>query len=317
MSDLIERYLSAVARELPERQRKDITAELRDEILSRIEREEEAKGRPLDRDGLEAVLVGVGHPLAVAGRYRKMQHLIGPEVFPFWWFGIKWALAIVLGLYLALFIAEVALVAPHLSEDERLPDLLHAVVATFGAVTLLAAAAEWTGWWKELYRWKPRDLPPPGRNQPSPFDRAAEIGMTALFLFVWIGLIDVSRWTQVGALRLSLGEGLLAFYWPVVAYGLLELVTNTVGLARPGDTRLNISLSLIRYAALAALMGGMLQTGRWIVVASSTLPPADLARTQAQFDLGMKIGLLSTLVFAIAMFGLYAWRLRRSLRGEL
>ena len=32
MSDLIDRYLAAIARELPEAQRADITAELRDEL---------------------------------------------------------------------------------------------------------------------------------------------------------------------------------------------------------------------------------------------------------------------------------------------
>ena len=93
--DLLERYLGAVARNLPERQRADVTAELRDALLSEVEAEESRLGRAQTRDELEALLVRFGHPLTVSGRYRKTQHLIGPEVFPFWWAGLKAALTIV------------------------------------------------------------------------------------------------------------------------------------------------------------------------------------------------------------------------------
>ena len=47
--DLVERYLAAVARELPEAQRDDIVAELRDILLSQFEEKEAELGRPLER----------------------------------------------------------------------------------------------------------------------------------------------------------------------------------------------------------------------------------------------------------------------------
>ncbi|WP_334161979.1 hypothetical protein [Phenylobacterium sp.] len=80
--DLVERYLAAIGRELPEGHRADITAELRDELLSKIEEREAAAGRALDRRELERLLVEFGHPLVVAHRYRRIQHLVGPAVFP-------------------------------------------------------------------------------------------------------------------------------------------------------------------------------------------------------------------------------------------
>jgi hypothetical protein len=79
--DLLDRYLAAIARHLPDAQKADVTAELRDVLLSQIEDEEARLGRPLERKELEALLVRFGHPLTVSGRYRKVQHLIGPEVF--------------------------------------------------------------------------------------------------------------------------------------------------------------------------------------------------------------------------------------------
>ena len=84
MKDLVDRYLAAVSRQLPEKQRADITAELRDLLLSQFEAKEEELDRPLTLDETEALLKDFGHPMAVAGRYRKVQYLIGPDIFPFW-----------------------------------------------------------------------------------------------------------------------------------------------------------------------------------------------------------------------------------------
>ena len=102
--DLIERYVAAVGRQLPDKQAADIENELRDVLMSRQEEQEEQLGRPLTRVELESLLIDFGHPLTVAGRYRRTQHLIGPEVFPFWWAAIKVMLMAVAGAYLVLII---------------------------------------------------------------------------------------------------------------------------------------------------------------------------------------------------------------------
>ena len=47
---MIDRYLNAVAAQLPQDERADIVAELRDLILSRFEAKEEELGRPLTED---------------------------------------------------------------------------------------------------------------------------------------------------------------------------------------------------------------------------------------------------------------------------
>lgn len=93
--DLINEYLRAVAALLPRAQREDITAELRDIILSRIEAREAALGHRLTDDEIEAELRAVGHPILVAARYRgEPQHLVGPSLYPYWIFGVKIAIAI-------------------------------------------------------------------------------------------------------------------------------------------------------------------------------------------------------------------------------
>lgn len=90
---LTERYLKAVGAQLPKADRDDIIAELADAIQARMEDREEALGRPLSEAEQEAVLREVGHPLTVAARYGSgPMHVVGPELYPWWLFGVKVAL---------------------------------------------------------------------------------------------------------------------------------------------------------------------------------------------------------------------------------
>lgn len=92
---LIDQYLAAVAAQLPRDKRDDITAELRDALMERVEAREEELGRPMTEAETEVLLREFGHPLTVAARYRGgPDHLIGPELFPYWWFAVKAALLI-------------------------------------------------------------------------------------------------------------------------------------------------------------------------------------------------------------------------------
>lgn len=93
--DLVERYLNAVAAQLPKAVREDIVAELRDEIMGRLEALEARLGRPATDEEVEWLLRDVGHPLSVAARYRPgPQALIGPTLYPWWLFGAKVGLVV-------------------------------------------------------------------------------------------------------------------------------------------------------------------------------------------------------------------------------
>lgn len=99
--DLVERYLNAVAAQLPKAVREDIVAELRDEIMGRLEALEAQLGRPATDAEVEALLREVGHPLSVAARYRPgPQALIGPTLYPWWLFGAKVGLVVMAGVTL-------------------------------------------------------------------------------------------------------------------------------------------------------------------------------------------------------------------------
>lgn len=315
MKDLLDRYLAAIARELPDRQRADIIAELRDELLTKVEGREEAAGRPLSREELEALLLEFGNPLIVAGRYRKVQHLVGPELFPLWWAALKVTLGVIAGIYLVVAIMRLAFAPARPVVWGQFPELFWTLVTAFGAVTLVAVAVERLGFTRDVYRWQPRQLPAAGATSKSPFERVVEIGMSGVFLLWWTGVIHFRNWIPtMGALVVDMAPVFATYYWPILVYSAGEIVMNLVGLARPGWLRVNAALSLARSLAGATIVVLLLQAGHWLTVSAVELSPERLERVQAAFDNGMKLGLVVTGGGFVVASAIAAWRLWRAIQ---
>jgi hypothetical protein len=106
--DMLEDYLRAVSRLLPAAKRDDIVAELRDEILTRIEAKEDELGRALTPDETEHLLREIGHPIVVAARYRdEPQYAVGPAIYPFWSFAIRLAILLQIVISVLVFAGRV------------------------------------------------------------------------------------------------------------------------------------------------------------------------------------------------------------------
>lgn len=315
MTKLLDRYLAVIARELPEAQRADITAELRDEIMSRIEAREEALGRPLDRDALEAVLIEFGHPLLVAGRYRETQYLIGPEVFPFWWAGLRATLLAVAAVYLVATV--VAIVAGEESlhtVDHVMPSLGSALVFAFGAVTLFCVVVERYGKARLLARWRPRNLPPAkgGRTR---FEIMVEIAMSAAALAWWLGLIHFRNVLPGLGLRLDLAPVWAAWFWPIALYFVAEMAMNILALARPGRVRLIRAMMLVRNLVAAAILAAVVQADHIVLVSGGAgISPPVLDQIQANFDRGFRVGIGVSIGVFLCLAAVQAWRLRQFVR---
>lgn len=134
---LTERYLKAVAAQLLKTSREDIVAELRDAIQTRMEDREEELGRPLTEADEEAVLREFGHPLSVAARYGSgPQHIVGPELYPWWMFGVK------VGLMALVCITAIGAVVRVLVGDEEvgraIGQAFHSVFT--GGITIIGLA---------------------------------------------------------------------------------------------------------------------------------------------------------------------------------
>ncbi|PZQ65763.1 MAG: hypothetical protein DI570_00480 [Phenylobacterium zucineum] len=312
MNDLTERYLAAVGRELPEKQRADIVAELRDELLSTIEAKEDGLGRTLSEKELVAELRAFGHPLAVAGRYRKVQHLIGPDVFPFWWAGLRAALIVVTAIYATIFVLTVVGAGRMSSDlDGMIPDLSWALVTTFGAVTLFCMAMERWGKAGALSRWSPAQLPPAGEKTRSRFELVFEIIGGVVMLAWWFGLFRFRDVAPSGDVRLELAPVWQAWFWPIALYFAYELAANVLALVRPGRVALNRILSAVRYLVVAGITAGVLQADQLILVTVSARTPEEALRVHNLFETGARVGLIAMVPMFIWLAGIELWRLSR------
>lgn len=282
--DMIDRYLNAVAAQLPADERADIIAELRDLILSRFEAKEEALGRPLTGDEQEDILHEIGHPLVVAGRYRKgPQALVGPELFPYWLFGVK------AGLLILLAVQALALLVRVLAGSEEVGQALgHGIngfissgLTLVGVATVVAAGIEHHGVRpKWLTEWRVRDLDAFGLADPSRWSAAMGVGKSrdrswtgrgkrtwpgsehllslvanGLFAAWWTGLIHAPGLMQVsidGVDAVVTGGPIwAALHTTILIYVLAAMATNLFGLLRPQAVR------LLAVARIAVAVGGL------------------------------------------------------------
>ena len=260
MSTLVDHYLLQLKTLLPAKQRDDIAAELRESITSAVEERERGLGRTLSHDELNGVLRGFGHPMVVAGRYLPMQQLIGPDVFPLYWYVMQ-AVLIVIAIVGGLLAGSALLTAGNAMQAAT------QVVVSFFWILLQAAAFVTLGFasldyykarFTFLDRFDARRLSAGVlgvRGAPlSAIPRADtvfEIATTVILLFWWVEwLVFPSEWLGV-VLRLS--PAIEPFFYPVLALCIVELVRLGVDLVRPYRTVPRVALRLVLNLAWLAV----------------------------------------------------------------
>ncbi|MGB6192275.1 MAG: hypothetical protein WBF42_07405 [Terracidiphilus sp.] len=254
--DLLERYLQAVKKYLPWKRQDDIIAELRANLEAQLEEKEEEKGRPLTQSEAEEWLKQMGSPIQMAARYQPQQYLIGPALFPVYWYVLKlvifWAVAVYLivsGVQLA--VDQTAATSAAVQAVFRIPSVL---VQSAAWVTLVFAALELVAKYypahmpKEIENltsgWSPAGLPPlehrtgAGEKRRSYAQAVAEVVVGFVFL-AWMLLIPKHPILMLGpgmafmhATPFQLAPVWWHFYWCLVGLCMLQLVWHGVDLLR-------------------------------------------------------------------------------------
>lgn len=190
-NDLLERYLAAVGRYLPEKNREDILKELESDLLERLPRLEGAADDAEEQKRLEELLLTYGEPAEVGRRYGgRAACLIGADLYPL--YGTVLRLVLVIGLCVLSFAYLIGLVfSPtdvagmvRLFRDWTVT-LAQGALSIFATVTLSFAMAE-----RVLRKrgetaaagaggWKPSNLPP----VPASADRVKPAGLIVGILF--------------------------------------------------------------------------------------------------------------------------------------
>ncbi len=160
---MINRYIYAVTRELPEKSRKEIANELKeliDDMLGGMNQAMSAEEK------IEQVLRELGNPKELANRYRgKARYLIGPKYFDKYLFVLKAvALAIFIGISVAL--GMKAIFSPESAAEMiggYISTLFNAILQGAAWVTGIFAILEYNGAFTETDidedTWVPAELP--------------------------------------------------------------------------------------------------------------------------------------------------------------
>lgn len=112
---MIEKYVYAVTKRLPEGQREDVAEELRGLIEDMLDERTEG-GAPSSKD-VEEVLIELGHPRSLARKYRGTDKvLIGPELYDLYMLVLKIAFISTGIAIAAVFVIQTVINPPHILE---------------------------------------------------------------------------------------------------------------------------------------------------------------------------------------------------------
>ena len=243
--DLLDRYLQAVKKHLPWQKQEDIIAELRANLESQLEDREAGLGRPLTQAEAEAWLKEMGPPMHVAARYKLHQYLIGPELFPIYWFVMRMAGLCALLVYSILcvvqsFAGDAVTPAMVVEMVLRVPVVLLSVATWVTLAFVVLETAMMHGLIPSPLQkavgadWSPRTLPAlerdaAGKRGGSYAQAVAHVIFGFLFL-IWLSLIPKHPAVLFGPgvfymhiSHFQLAPVWTSFYWWVVALNVLQL----------------------------------------------------------------------------------------------
>jgi hypothetical protein len=250
--EILDRYLQAVKRHLPWLRQDDILAELRANLEAQLEDKEAELGRKLTDAEIETWLKQLGSPLQVAARYRPQQYLIGPAVFPIYWFVLRLALGWCAVIYAIArtveivanghgpdaFLSAVAQMPWVLFMTAAVVTLVFAVVERGGAKIpekFAAGAATGSDWPRVAVL--PFDAQPDHRKKPRTYAQAVIEVIFEWLALVWLLLVPHYPYLLMGpgapylkAAPFQLAPVWWTFYWCIVVLNVIDLAWHVVDL---------------------------------------------------------------------------------------
>lgn len=320
--NLIDRYIAAVGRHLPEKDRSDIEAEIRSIIEDMLdERRERGHGiKSADEKVITETLEELGDPKLLAFKYAPpKRYLIGPE----WYEGYIKILQRI--LFTAVPVVAVVMFTLTLAKDpldlgsalgEAAYSVFNVGIQILFWVTLVFVLLERSDE-------KPEGLPAPGSrawtiDQLPELPRKRQISIaesvmnivTYLFVMIWIVLPIAMDWLQMESNPLPfLHPNLWNFWLPVffVLMGLTlihEVFQLKIGNWTPALTVTNVILGLISILYIAAL-----------VITQDVINPAFLDMLAARGAPELREVVTWTIDISAAIIaGIYVWDMIHSIR---
>ena len=237
--ELIDRYLQAVANNLPKASRGDITEELRSSLYEHLDESREQLGRDLNEQELSDLLKKWGHPVKVAGSYSPARYLIGPSLFPAYIYSLKIAAGVVLTIQIAITVLALFTTNELFFEFPSFFNrLIWSILGMTGIVTGVFAILEYSGEKLDWYEnWDPKKLVSAEHAmQIKKSDVITNISFETVLLLWWNDAFEFDSFKiATDGLEWSIGlaPGWAEFYWPVNVLLVLGIILHCYQLFFP------------------------------------------------------------------------------------
>lgn len=313
--DLLARYLQALKFWLPSAQQDDIVAELREDICSEIDEHEKELGRKLTDVELEALLKQRGRPLLVAQKYLPQRSLIGPILFPIYWFVLRivWLCYLipwgVTWICLVLFSQQYR--AHHLGAaavGDASSLVTHAFIAT-AVVTMVFAAIEHAKhktWLTD--DWSPSKLPPVrDTHRISRASMVMDLVVGFIFGVWWLEILQTLTIINSDSLKIMLNPAWHRWFWVFFALWIGNMALSGVNLWRPYWTRTRRAAKASLNFAIAIVLAFIVRIQPALIV---TMPSTRAAKAlEGSLDLTLLISFAIAAIIAVVIGCVELWRI--------
>ncbi|HTM36736.1 MAG TPA: hypothetical protein VL156_08315 [Terriglobales bacterium] len=284
--ELLDRYIQAVRFWLPKPQRDDIAAELSEDIRSQIEERESALARPLNEAEVADILKQHGRPLLVANRFGPQQHLIGPMLFPIYWFVLRIVALFYLLPSVLVWTGVTVARAAHSGKGllEGLASFWSAfwpmALFTLGAITLLFALLErLEAKSKFMDHWDPRKLPPIRDPNRIPISKSLiEVTFNLVFC-IWL---VAGMWYQTSldflGVSIALAPVWTYLFWGFFSLTAANMVISGANLFRPYWSKTRAWLRLVSDSIGSALFCWLLKSNIFLSISVRDIAAEKTAR---------------------------------------
>lgn len=282
------------------------------------------------------MLKQLGHPMVMAGRYLPHKHLIGPAVFPYYWFTLRFTLWLALVVYIIAacttpFVADILAA----SGGSSVPELLRSpriglvvwggitvMFAVFGILTMVFALLDQLHARSHLVdRWDPRKLVPvpkvPAEFLGKPVSRPqaiSELAVGVVFTLCWLAIPQFPMILGPGA-AIQPAPGWQTFRLLLLAFVLVFAISGGLRLVRPHWMRWLLPVvHCARIAGLAWLFW-IARSGGLVAIGTIPTGGVDPHFVERVVSSSIAYSLLLALCLTVLNFGVgIARHLARSIR---
>lgn len=305
---ILNRYIDAVKRHLPENIRDDAGDELTNLLEEQLDTERLKHGGKLTDEIIAEHLKQMGHPYKVACQYRDSDGLISEECYPLY----KRVLTRTLSVY---FIVAVALNLIEMFFHQGswaitlIPEFFHSIAVTMMfAFLLITVIFHYFGnslnQFPFLWRWNPKRLPMIDEHWVA--ISASQTITSIISLVFGLAMVSISQFsfdTDVASVIIS--ESIVALILPLQIIIMVQLSLAVVNLMQSHWTRIKVGLDGILSLGVCALLVWAIFSGQMldITVTDTTLTEAQRAEAFDFLQWWPGITLRFTLAVIVFMFG--------------